>query len=120
MEVKARSDCVRGPSPWGHRATRLQPAATGTPARDLCLRRLRPGPIPVGSEIRVRLRLAQLRRGASRKYRHKARRSRRGGAGRISLRPLSRPPGPHLSRWADRDRAASLQRWRRPQVRPGL
>ena len=94
-------------------------APRGAPRRHVRLRRLRPGPVPLGREVRLRQRLAELRPGDRGHDRRARGQEPLHAPHRDPLLAVRRAPRPRLRRRADRHGAALLRQLARDRLRRG-
>ena len=109
---------VRDPASQGHGARVHRRVLGRARRRRLSLRRLRRGALPLGHEVRVGQRLAELLRADdARQRRHGDRHELRDGPHRGDVRDVRRPSRPRLRRRAGTDRAALLHQLLRARSR---
>src|SRR5215210_2413181 len=109
MARRADAGAVRNPPPQGHGARVHRQVQRHEGAGRLSVRGLRRGALPLRCEVRLRLRLAELRRaGRPRQRRHRDRLELRDDSHRGDVRLVRRPPRPRLPRRAGPDGTALL------------
>src|SRR5215208_88716 len=119
VEEEALARAVLRAAPARHRARRHEPARSREAPRHLHLRRLRPGPLRLGDEVRLRHRLAELLPAARGQGRDLGGQHLLHAPHRGALRELRRPSRPRLRGRAEADRPALLHERHRHEVPPG-